>query len=151
MITRFLAADLVVKDIETAAKRWSEILGVQPKWQTPAHYPGNPSIRGCAFYIGNKRVGNSKFTLMSSDGDDAIAKFLRDKGEGILSINFEVENIEEDMEHLKKCGVEFISEDPMVFDEGRVIIAHPKSLYNIQVGFAEPSPELGQIIPPPAE
>jgi catechol 2,3-dioxygenase-like lactoylglutathione lyase family enzyme len=134
MITRFLAADVVVKDIDAAAKRYSEILGVKPNWKS---YPDTPDLRECAFY-----PGNSKFVLLTSQGTDIYGQFLREKEEGVIAIYFEVDDIEQDVKRLKKLGVEFEEEEPTTFEEGKVIHASASSMYGILTGFAEARSDL---------
>jgi methylmalonyl-CoA/ethylmalonyl-CoA epimerase len=134
MITRFLAADLVVKDIDEAAKRYSKILGVKPNWKS---YPDAPDLRECAFY-----PGNSKFVLLSSSGADPYGQFLREKGEGVIAIYFEVDDIEKDVQRLKELGVEFETEEPTTFAEGKVIHARASSMYGITTGFTEARSDL---------
>jgi len=134
MITRFLAADVVVNDIDEAAKRYSEILGVKANWKS---YPEAPELRECAFY-----PGNSKFVLLTSRGTDPYGQFLRDKGEGVFAIYFEVDDIEQDVKRLRKLGVEFEEEEPMTFEEGKVIHACASSMYGIVTGFTEARSDL---------
>lgn len=134
MITRFLAADVVVNDIDEAAKRYSEILGVKPNWKS---YPDTPDLRECAFY-----PGNSKFVLLNSKGTDIYGQFLREKGEGVIAIYFEVTDIEQDVKRLIKLGAKFEEEEPTTFPEGRVIHATASTMYGILTGFVEASSDL---------
>ena len=138
MITRFLACDVAVKDLDAAAKKYSDILGVEPLWKGAEHSRG--TVREAAFY-----VNDSKFALLTSvapDEGDAIARFLKENGEGVYAYYFEVDNIEQTIEELKKKGVEFATEKAMEFDEGWVIRARPSSMFGCRVGFAEPRDDL---------
>ena len=136
MVKRFLASDIVVKDIDAAAKRYSEIPGVKPNWKS---HPAYPDMRECAFY-----PGNSKFVLLTSKGNDHVGRLLRERGEGVVTIYFEVDDIDEEVKRLRKLGVEFTTEEAMTFEEGKVIFATASSLNvgGIPVGFTEARSDL---------
>jgi hypothetical protein len=108
---------------------------VKPNWKS---YPGVPDFRECAFY-----PGNSKFVLLTSKGNDEVGLFLREKGEGVFRVYFEVDDIEKEVQRLKKLGVEFTME-VLPFDEGKVIFASASSLNvgGIPVGFCEARSDL---------
>ena len=135
MIIRYLATDIVVNDIDPVAKRFSEILGVKINWKSN---PTFPDLREAAFY-----PGNSKFVLLASTGNDHVGRLFKARGEGPVTVYFEVDNMEEEVERLKSLGVEFTS-DILTFDEGKVIFARPSTLNvgGIPVGFTEASPDL---------
>src|ERR1700704_1301570 len=59
--------------------------------------------------------GESKIELLeSSDADGVIKKFIDKKGEGIHHIAFEVSDIEEEMERMKKQGFSLLNEKPKI-------------------------------------
>ena len=72
--------------------------------------------------------------LEATNSDSPIAKFLDKRGEGIHHIAFGVENIEAEIERLKKEGFQFISEEPKDgADNKRVVFLHPKSTNGVLV------------------
>jgi catechol 2,3-dioxygenase-like lactoylglutathione lyase family enzyme len=135
MANRLFAADVVVRDIKAAAERYSKILGVGPHWK---YYPETPGVTECAFY-----PGDSKFVLITSNGDDVYAKFLKEKGEGLIGIYFMVDDLEAEAKRLRGLGVEFTTAKPTVFPEGTLLTAIPNSIYGVDLtGWVEPRADL---------
>lgn len=72
--------------------------------------------------------------LEATREDSAIAKFIEKKGEGIHHLAFEVENIEEEIERLKKEGFDLIHHVPKDgADNKRIAFLHPKSTNGILI------------------
>lgn len=72
--------------------------------------------------------GPNKIELLeSTDPDGVIAKYIEKKGEGMHHIAFAVENIEAEMERLKKEGFVLLNERPKQgADNKMVCFLHPK-------------------------
>lgn len=87
-------------------------------------------------------LGESKIELLeAANSDSPIAKFLDKRGEGIHHIAFGVENIEAEIERLKKEGFQFISEEPKDgADNKLVVFLHPKSTNGILVELCQEKP-----------
>lgn len=76
--------------------------------------------------------------LESLTQDGVISKFIEKRGEGIHHIAFEVENIEIEIERLKKNGFEFINEIPKKgADNKRICFLHPKTTNGILIELCE--------------
>ena len=80
-------------------------------------------------------TGESKIELLeASNPESPISKFIDKKGEGIHHLAFGVENIQNEVERLKKEGFQFISEDPKEgADNKLVVFLHPKSTNGVLV------------------
>lgn len=50
--------------------------------------------------------------LQSTDYYETISKFIRSKGEGIHHISLEVDDIQAELNRLKKKGIKLINEKP---------------------------------------
>jgi methylmalonyl-CoA/ethylmalonyl-CoA epimerase len=87
-------------------------------------------------------LGESKIELLeAANSDSPIAKFLDKRGEGIHHIAFGVENIEAEIERLKKEGFQFISEEPKDgADNKLVVFLHPKSTNGILIELCQEKP-----------
>ena len=87
-------------------------------------------------------LGESKIELLeATNSDSPIAKYLDKRGEGIHHIAFGVENIEAEIERLKKEGFQFISEEPKDgADNKLVVFLHPKSTNGILVELCQEKP-----------
>lgn len=81
------------------------------------------------------RSGDTKVELLEATGpDSAIARFLDKQKEGMHHIAFEVENIYEEMERLKKEGFLLLQESPKKGADNKLIcFLHPKSTNGVLV------------------
>ena len=135
MIKRFIDVGIAVKNLETAVATYSEVLGVPPRILAHTDY-AYPALKGARFYLGSATIS----LVASEDHRSPIARFLDTRGEGINHLTLEVTTIEEDIAHLVKEGVDFLTDQPLDFPEGRVIFANPRSLHGIQIAFVQPMP-----------
>ncbi|MGZ3885657.1 MAG: methylmalonyl-CoA epimerase [Bacteroidia bacterium] len=80
-------------------------------------------------------LGETKIELLeATKPDSAIAKFIEKKGEGIHHIAYEVDNILEEMERLKREGFELIHQQPKEGADNKLIcFLHPKSTGGVLV------------------
>jgi len=135
VIKRFIDVGIAVKNLETAVATYSGVLGVTPRMLAHTDY-AYPGLKGARFYLGNATI-----SLVASDSPHSpIARFLSTRGEGINHLTLEVTNLEEDIAHLAKEGVQFLTETPLDFPEGRVIFAHPSALHGVQIALVQPKP-----------
>lgn len=74
------------------------------------------------------KQGESKIELLeSTDPDGIIARFIEKKGEGLHHIAFEVDDIEAEMERLKKAGFVLLNEKPKPGADNKLVcFLHPK-------------------------
>lgn len=81
------------------------------------------------------KTGESKLELLEATTDDStIAKYINKKGEGIHHIAFEVDNIEGEMQRLKKEGFTLINETPKVGADNKLVcFIHPKDTNGVLV------------------
>lgn len=81
------------------------------------------------------KKGETKIELLQSlSNDGVIKKFLDKKGEGIHHIAFEVENIYEEIDRLKKEGFELLSDKPKQGADNKLIcFLNPKNTNSILI------------------
>ena len=74
------------------------------------------------------RTGETKIELLeSTEPDGVIARFIEKKGEGIHHIAFEVNDIEAEMDRLKKEGFLLLNEKPKAGADNKLVcFIHPK-------------------------
>ena len=135
MIKRFIDVGIAVKDLDAAAKKYSEVLGVKPRILPRKHYAYS-GLKGARFCIGEVTIS----LVASEKAGDPVARFLETRGEGVNHISFEVTDIEQDMRDLAGKGVKLASDRPLAFSDGKVIFAHPKSLHGVQIAFVQAKP-----------
>lgn len=81
------------------------------------------------------KKGETKIELLeSTDPDGVIARFIEKKGEGLHHVAFEVENIEAEMERLKKEGFILLSDKPKPGADNKLVcFLHPKSTNGVLI------------------
>lgn len=118
---------IAVKDIEKSNELFSTL------FNTPSYKMEEVESEGVktSFF----QIGESKIELLqATNPNSAIAKFIDKKGEGMHHIAFEVENIEEEIERLKKEGFVLIHDIPKLgADNKKIAFLHPKSTNGVLV------------------
>ena len=79
--------------------------------------------------------GPNKIELLAATNPDSpIAKFIEKKGEGIHHIAFDVEDIEKEIDRLKKEGFVVLNEIPKKGADNKIIaFLHPKSTNGVLI------------------
>ena len=79
--------------------------------------------------------GPNKIELLEAmNTNSPIAKFLEKKGEGIHHIAFDVENILEEMDRLKKEGFVVLNETPKKGADNKLVaFLHPKGTNGVLI------------------
>jgi len=80
------------------------------------------------------KIGESKIELLEpTDANGVIAKFIGKNGEGIHHIAFEVTNIDEEINRLKRSGFIVLNEPKKGADNKRICFLHPKSTNGVLI------------------
>ena len=84
-------------------------------------------------------VGQTYIELLESVGDNTdTARWITEHGEGLFHICFEVENIEDALDELKRKGVKLIDEQPRIgHANSRIAFIDPKSTGNVLIELME--------------
>lgn len=85
------------------------------------------------------KTSDTKIELLESiDENGVISKFVGKKGEGLHHIAFEVENIESEMERLKKEGFILLNEKPKRGADNKLVcFLHPGSTNGVLIELCE--------------
>jgi methylmalonyl-CoA/ethylmalonyl-CoA epimerase len=118
---------IAVKDFKSANTLFETLLGVE-------HYKIEDVVSekvSTSFF----KVGETKVELLQAlSNDGPIAKFIEKRGEGIHHIAFEVDDIHRSMTELKEKGFTFLSEEPKVGADNKLIcFVHPKTANGVLV------------------
>lgn len=118
---------IAVKDMTVSNVLFEKLLGVAPYKQEEVASEGVLT----SFF----KSDTSKIELLAATNDDsAIAQFIAKKGEGIHHIAFEVANIEEEIQRLKKEGFIVLNEIPKKgADNKLVVFLHPKTTNGVLI------------------
>ena len=85
-----------------------------------------------------KSGGTSVELLEPTSEESSLAKFIRERGEGLHHVAFAVEDIDRSMEELRGKGFRFIYEKPAVGKFGcRVNFIHPMSAGGVLVELSQ--------------
>ena len=81
------------------------------------------------------QIGESKIELVSAKNPDSpISKYLQKNREGMHHIAFEVEDIEKEIERLKKEGIRLINDSPKKGADNKLIcFLHPKDTNGVLI------------------
>jgi len=118
---------IAVKDLEAANKTYNAVLGAE-HYKTEAVESEGVST---AFF----KVGESKIELLAATNPDSpIAKFIEKRGEGIHHIAFYVDDIQAEIERLKKEGFRLLNENPKPGADNKLVaFMHPKDANGVLV------------------
>ena len=123
---------IAVENIVESVNLYVNLFGIPlPKIETIS----DQKVKAAMINIGN----TSLEFIQPVDNDSGVAKFIRNKGEGIHHICFEVENIEKSIKQLQNAEVKLIDEQPRQGLEGMIAFIHPKSTGNVLVELIETS------------
>lgn len=118
---------IAVKDLEVSNKVFEKLLG------TP-HYK-TESVESEGVKTSFFKAGENKIELLEATNENSpIAKFINKKGEGIHHIAFDVTNIENEIERLKKEGFIVLNEAPKKGADNKLVtFLHPKSTNGVLI------------------
>ncbi len=115
MFSDFVQIGVIVRDLEKATSALSKVFGIGPfrtiDWPPPDRtdiqrfYHGMPAEFGARMAFAE--LGSVELELIQPlEGDSIWADFLRDHGEGIHHIRFNVRDLEPVIEHLAGHGID---------------------------------------------
>lgn len=97
---------IIVRDLAKSRQPYENLLGLEVTDEEEVNVEGNQVL------VNFLPVGEVKIELITSSATSGIvADFLREKGEGIHHLAFEVDDIETYYQTLKDKGVKFLWED----------------------------------------
>jgi len=123
---------IAVNSLEDAV-RFYEILGVNVTSSEEV-----PSQKVKVAFI---KLGDSNIELLEPTSEDSpVAKFLDKKGEGIHHLCYEVKDISESLDVMKKEGIKLINEEPVKGAHGKLVaFVHPKSANGVLTELSQPA------------
>jgi methylmalonyl-CoA epimerase len=111
-----------VRDVEQAAKLWTEVFGVKAK----------PPVTEGDMKVVMLQLDDTMIELLAPFGDQGVmARFLEKRGEGLHHVCFEVDDIYSAMKELTAKGIELVNKEPREGAEGKSNFLHPKSTHGV--------------------
>ena len=131
MYRRITHIGVAVRDLKYSTELFSKLLGVK---EDLTELVAEQEVNATFF-----KIGDGGIELLESTGpDSSIAKFIEKRGEGVHHLSFEVDNIENEIERLKKEGFTMVDDKPRVGADGyRVAFLHPKTTNGVLVEISE--------------
>lgn len=122
---------IAVMDLKRAVELYSKKFGLSP-FKTE-------ELKEQGIKVASFKLGDSWIELLGSTREDSpIGKFLRNRGEGLHHLCYQVENLEETLEVLKQRGLKLIDEKPRRGAGGkRIAFLHPKSTQGVLIEITE--------------
>ena len=115
---------IAVNNVDSAAKEYQQALGVDSVEFETVESEG---VRVAIIYLDNGRI-----ELMEPTNDSSpIKKFLEKKGEGLHHVALETDNIEDEVERMQGCGIQFLGKIRPGSAGTKVTFIHPKSLHGV--------------------
>ncbi len=127
MIKKVEHIGIAVKNLEESGKLYQRLLGISPYKRETVESEGVVTL----FF----KTGESKIELLASiEPGGVIARFIEKHGEGIHHIAFETDDIEAELERLKREGFTLIHEKPKAGADNKLVaFVHPKSAGGVLV------------------
>jgi methylmalonyl-CoA/ethylmalonyl-CoA epimerase len=130
---------IAVKDADRSVAYFEDIFGMA--------FPFCWGIPGEKVRVRSARISETQLQFIeSTDADGVVAKFIREKGEGLNHIAFRVTNLKEMVKRLKEKGVKLIPEEivtvensdiPFRSGKAEYIFIHPKSACGVLIELVE--------------
>ena len=115
---------IAVNNVEDAAKIYKEALGVDTVEFETIESEG---VKLAIIHLENVRI-----ELMQPMNDESpIKKFLDKKGQGLHHMALQTNNIEDEVERMEGCGIQFLGKIRPGSEGTKVIFVHPKSLSGV--------------------
>lgn len=103
LISKIEHIGIVVKDLEASMKKYTSILGLKVKEIEEV------KVKNVINRVAFLPIEEINIELVQTTANTGLAAdFLRERGEGIHHIAFEVEDIEKTVQELRSQGVEFV-------------------------------------------
>jgi methylmalonyl-CoA/ethylmalonyl-CoA epimerase len=131
MIKRVHHIGIAVNNLKESAALYEELLGVAATIEDAPCQKVTEAI----FKFGNE----AEISLLEPTGpDSAVAGFLEKRGEGLHHIAFEVDDIDKELEAMRRKGFRLIDEVAREGVEGRIAFLHPKSAAGVLIELVQP-------------
>jgi len=118
---------IAVTDINKSNKLFSKIFG---KENYKSEIVESEGVITSFFQIGENKIE----LVEAKNPDSPISKYLQKNREGMHHIAFEVEDIEKEMERLKKEGIRLINDSPKKGADNKLIcFLHPKDTNGVLI------------------
>ncbi|MDQ7784401.1 MAG: VOC family protein [Desulfomonilaceae bacterium] len=128
MIKRIYGFNIAVQDLDQAVPKFETLLGVKSRPLQASDF-AFPGMKGATLDVN----GVSITLITSTDDNSPAGRFLKSKGEGIMLIALESDDVDSDSEKVRSQGLALAAPKTMKGGWGKANWIHPKSLHGVQV------------------
>jgi methylmalonyl-CoA/ethylmalonyl-CoA epimerase len=114
VITKIAHIGIAVKNLKTASEIYRKILHTEP---SEKEFVAEQSVNVVKFKVGDATIE----LLEGTSTESAISRFIQNRGEGIHHISYESNDINEEMNRLKKEGFELVYDEPKTGSDNSLI------------------------------
>ncbi|TAK56839.1 MAG: methylmalonyl-CoA epimerase [Dehalococcoidia bacterium] len=131
MIQKVHHVGVVVRDMDEAMRFYRDTLGLHVHKEATIQEQG---VRAALLTLGNSEIE----LLQPVVEDTGVARYLEKKGEGLHHICFQVDDVERDLDQLKRRGTEMIDLETRIGLAGRICFLHPSAMDGALVELCQP-------------
>ena len=131
MFNKIRAVHVVVKSVDDAVKEFSDNFDLNPSKSGELPQLG---IRNAMLPLGDAFI---EFIEPLDPEKGPLAQFLKNRGEGVYMMAWEVENLEETIQTLQKKGMRLINAEAEARANGANVFIHPKSARGMMIELLE--------------
>jgi methylmalonyl-CoA/ethylmalonyl-CoA epimerase len=130
-IKRIAHVAVAVPNIDDAFAKFQRVLGLPLE--------GRETVASQKVEAAMMPLGEAAIELIEPKGNEAVGRFLENRGPGLHHIAVEVEGIEDVLATLKERGVALIDPSPRIGAHGhKVAFVHPKATGGVLIELVEP-------------
>ncbi len=121
---------VAVEDANQVAALYEDLFGLKfdLEWSMPNE---NMNVKAAT-------IGETLFQVIEPTGPEGVvARFIKNKGEGLNHVAFKVTNLPKMIAKLKEKGARLVPEQPVVIGPVSYIFVHPKSTHGVLVELIE--------------
>lgn len=126
-ISRFDHITIAVKDLDAAIETFSRCFNLKAKDRRRVKHLGMENV---FLPLGDGAIELAA-PLKEPGAEDHVQRFLDRRGEGLMNLCLTVEDIDEAITHLKKCGVRIIEHRDA--DGDKIAMIHPKDMHGVMI------------------
>ena len=121
---------IAVKDINAALEFFQSIFDAPPSEISvmPEH-----GVKASLIQIGQTRIE----ILEALDPDNAVGRFVQNKGEGLHHLALNVSGLQDKLNFLNAQGLQLIDKEPREGLSGKVAFVHPRSVFGVLTELVE--------------
>ena len=135
MLNKLTNFSIAVNSIDEAAEVYGKLFGLEV--MRPAGPPSQYGFR--AAWLGNGRDAFIEL-LEPTDGEGAIARFLKSRGEGVYLVSFDVDDLAGAVRHVRANGgrITGLSADEDPGPDTQVVWVHPATTKGVFIQLQRP-------------